>query len=192
MNIMMVVGTALVLLGTGGVGAAGIALVLLGTGGVGAAVAQAPATPDSTRADSTQESAAAGELTGDIELTRAAIQVRRQALVTAAMDLQAPEAEIFWPLYREYRVAMAKVNDRFVKLLVGYMQNYDELTDAEAARIMDEYLAIERARNGVKTKYVPRFRDKLPARKVVRFFQFDNKLDSIINADLAGVIPLAR
>jgi len=177
MNIMMV---------------AGIALVVLGTGGVGTAVAQSPATADSKATDATQDSAAAGELTGDIELTRAAIQVRRQALVTAAMDLQAQEADIFWPLYREYRLAMAKVNDRFVKLLVAYMQNYDELSDVEAARIMDEYLAIERARNGVKTKYVPRFREKLPARKVARFFQFDNKLDAIINADLASVIPLAR
>lgn len=176
---------------------AGIALVVLGTGGVKAGVAQAPPTADSKAVDSKaaegqQDSAAAGELTGDIELTRAAIQVRRQALVTAAMDLQAPEAEIFWPLYREYRLAMVKVNDRFVKLLVGYMQNYDELTDAHATRIMDEYLAIERARNGVKAKYVPRFREKLPARKVARFFQVDNKLDAIINADLASVIPLAR
>lgn len=170
---------------------AAIALAVLGTGDVGTAVAQAPA-PDSTATDSKQDSAAAGDLTGDIELTRAAVQVRRQALVTAAMDLQAPEAEIFWPLYREYRLAMATVNDRFVKLLVGYMQNYDELTDAEAARIMDEYLAIERARSGVKAEYVPRFSEKLPARKVARFFQVDNKLDAIINADLARVIPLAR
>jgi hypothetical protein len=118
--------------------------------------------------------------------------VKRQALVTAAMDLEAPEADIFWPLYREYRLEMAKVNDRFVKLLVAYMQSYDELSDAEATRLMNEYLAIERARNGVKTKYVPRFREKLPPRKVARFFQVDNKLDAIINADLASVIPLAR
>ena len=108
------------------------------------------------------------------------------------MDLQAPEADIFWPLYREYRLEMAKVNDRFVKLLVSYMQSYDELSDAQATHMMDEYLAIERARNRVKAKYVPRFREKLPARKVARFFQVDNKLDAIINADLASVIPLAR
>jgi hypothetical protein len=170
---------------------AAIALVFLGTASLRSALAQTPATPDKP-ADSKQDSAAAGELMGDIELTRAAVQVKRQALVTAAMDLQAPEADIFWPLYREYRLAMAKVNDRFVKLLVDYMKNYDELSDAQATRLMDEYLSIERARSGVKAKYVPRFREKLPARKVARFFQVDNKLDAIINADLASVIPLAR
>jgi hypothetical protein len=30
------------------------------------------------------------------------------------------------------------------------------------------------------------------ARKVMRFFQVDNKLDAIINAELAAEIPLAR
>lgn len=167
--------------------AAAIVLMILAAGGVGAASAQTPAATDSAK-----DSVATGDLIGEIELTRAAIQVRRQALVTAAMDLQAPEADIFWPLYREYRIAMAKVNDRFSKLVVTYLDQYDELTDAEAARIMDEYLGIERARTGVKAKYMPRFREKLPARKVARFFQVDNKLDAVLNAELASVIPLAR
>jgi hypothetical protein len=173
---------------------AGIALVVLGAGGVGTAWAQTPPADSKTesKTDGKMDSAAAGDLAGEIELTRAAIQVRRQALVTAAMDLQGPEADVFWPLYRDYRVAMAKVNDRFVKLVVEYMQKYDDLNDADAGRIMDEYLKIERARNGVKAKYVPLFREKLPARKVARFFQVDNKLDAIINADLANSIPLTR
>ena len=171
--------------------AAALALMILAAGGVGAASAQAPAATDSAK-DSVKDSVATGDLIGEIELTRAAIQVRRQALVTAAMDLQASEADIFWPLYREYRIAMAKVNDRFSKLVVTYLDQYDELTDAEAARIMDEYLGIERARTGVKAKYMPRFREKLPARKVARFFQVDNKLDAVLNAELASVIPLAR
>jgi hypothetical protein len=129
---------------------------------------------------------------GDVELTRAAIQVRRQALVTAAMDLEPKEEEKFWPLYREYRIAMAQVNDRLVKLVLEYLDDYDDLTDETAMRLLDEYLDVESARIGVKTKYVPRFAAVLPARKVARFFQIDNKLDAIINADLARVIPLAR
>jgi hypothetical protein len=177
--------------------ATAIALMVLGAGAIGTASAQTPAPADSktqstTDVNSKLDSSDAGELAGKIELTRAEIQVRRQALVTAAMDLQAPEADIFWPLYRDYRVAMAKVNDRYVKLLMSYLQKYDDLTDVDATRLMDEYLSIERARNGVKAKYVPLFREKLPARKVARFFQVDNKLDAIINADLASVIPLAR
>jgi hypothetical protein len=128
----------------------------------------------------------------EIELTRAAIQVRRQAIVTSVMDLQPREADAFWPLYREYRLEMAKVNDRLVKLIVRYGESYDTLSDEQAARMLDEALAIEKARTNVKTKHVSRFRKVMPARKVARFFQADNKLDVLIAADLAAVIPLAK
>ena len=153
------------------------------------ALAQAPATTPP------QESKAEDEpldMTSDIELTRAAIQVRRQALVTAAMDLDPKEAQAFWPMYREYRQAMAGVNDRFVKLLTTYLGTYDKLTDESAGKMLDEYLSIERARNSVKSKYVPRFGKLIPTRKVARFFQIENKLDAFLNADLAQMVPLAR
>lgn len=132
------------------------------------------------------------DITSEIELTRAAIQVRRQAIVTAAMDLEPKESEAFWPTYREYRADMAKVNDRYVKLLVTYVENYDSLSDQLAARIMDQYLGVERDRTSVKARYVPRFRKIMPARKVMRFFQVDNKLDALMNAELAAEVPLAR
>jgi hypothetical protein len=57
---------------------------------------------------------------------------------------------------------------------------------------MDEYLSIEKAKNNVKGKFVSRFRKILPARKAMRFFQADNKLDAVVNAQLASIIPLAR
>ena len=104
-------------------------LALASIGGVG--YAQAPATKDGAPAD------ASGDIAGEIELTRAAIQVRRQALVTAAMDLEGKEADSFWPLYRDYRLAMAKVNDRYVKLLVSYLDNYDTLSDDSAVKLMN-------------------------------------------------------
>src|SRR4029450_5088449 len=68
------------------------------------------------------------DLTRDLALTRAAVPLRRQAIVTAVMDLAPKEAEAFWPLYREYRMEMAKVGDRLSKLLVQYAGQYDTLT----------------------------------------------------------------
>jgi hypothetical protein len=161
-----------------------VVLVASGTGH-----AQTSVTPPSTDSPARETN---GDITGEIELTRSAIQVRRQALVTAAMDLQSKEAEAFWPLYRDYRLEMAKVNDRYVKLLVAYLESYDSLTDESAARLVKEYLGIERDRTKVKTNFVPRFTKVMPAKKVARFFQVDNKLDAMINADLAAMVPLIR
>jgi hypothetical protein len=87
---------------------------------------------------------------------------------------------------------MAKVGDRVSKLLVDYSGQYDTLTDEQAKKIMNEWLGIEKAKTNVKSKYVSRFEKILPARKVMRFFQADNKLDAMLNAQLASVVPLAR
>jgi hypothetical protein len=132
------------------------------------------------------------DLTSDIELTRASIELRRQAIVTAVMDLAPKEAEAFWPLYREYRLEMAKVGDRLSKLLVQYAEQYDTLTDEQASKIMSEYLSVEKAKASVKSKYMSRFQKILPARKVMRFLQADHKLDAMVNAELASIVPLAR
>jgi hypothetical protein len=61
-----------------------------------------------------------------------------------------------------------------------------------AEKLLNDYLSIEKARLDVKAKYIPRFRKVMPPKKVARFFQVDNKLDALINADLASQIPLVR
>ena len=158
----------------------------------GGVAAQQPAAPAQPGASAPQEADQDQDLTSDLALTRASIQLRRQAIVTSVMDLAPKEAEAFWPLYREYRVEMAKVGDRVSKLLVQYAGQYDTLTDEQASMIMKEWLSVEKAKNNVKDKYVSRFKKILPARKVMRFFQADNKLDAMVNAQLASIIPLAR
>jgi hypothetical protein len=149
-------------------------------------------TPVPGAPESRPEETPADVMTSDVELTRAAIQLRRQTLVTAAMDLEPREADAFWPLYRQYRLDMQKVNDRYVKLLLTYGENYDNLSDALAAQILKDYLGIEKDRTSIKARYLPRFGKVMPARKVMRFFQVDHKLDAFINAELATQIPLAR
>lgn len=170
-----------------------MALVIVGSGAGWISAQQPPTAAQPPGASAPAQPETVGEeITSDIELTRAAIQLRRQALVTAVMDLAPKEAEAFWPLYREYRMEMANVGDRLSRLLVQYSEQYDSLTDEQAVKIMDEYIGIEKAKNRVKGKFVSRFRKILPARKVMRFFQADNKLDILVNAELASIVPLAR
>jgi hypothetical protein len=155
--------------------------------------ASQPASESSTSAAATKPSdVVSSDILDEIALTRAAIQTRRQAIVTAAMDLTAPESEKFWPLYRDYRTDMAKVDDRLVDLIIVYAGNYTSMTDDVAAKLLNDYLDIERARLDVKDRHVPRFMSVLPAGKVARFFQVDNKLDKKIQAELAAEIPLTR
>ena len=153
----------------------------------------APASPSSpSSVEAGASSAVSGDILDEIALTRAAIQTRRQAIVTAVMDLTAPESQAFWPLYRDYRTDMAKVDDRLVNLIIVYAGNYDSLSDDMATKLLNDYLDIEKARLDIKSQYVPRFLGVLPVTKVARFYHVDNKLDKKIQAELAAEIPLTR
>lgn len=132
------------------------------------------------------------QIVEEIELTRAIIQAERQTIVTRAMDLTAAEAQAFWPIYREYRLEMIKVGDRLLALITTYAQNYRGLSDEMAGKLLTDYLGIEKARLQVKNKYLPRFQKVLPPKKVARYYQVENKLDVIIQAELAEDIPLVR
>jgi hypothetical protein len=128
----------------------------------------------------------------DIELTRAHIQKARQAIIADAMTLTEEESLAFWPVYRDYRVEMAHVGDRLVKVITEFVKADAALNDEQANRLMGEYLDIKAKDVSVKKKYVGVFKKLLPAPKVARFFQLENKLDAIVNYDLALTIPLAH
>ena len=83
---------------------------------------------------------------------------------------------------------------RLLALIESYAADYrgDTLTDAKAERLLAEALAIEEAEVALKKAYVPRLRQALPAIKVARYIQIENKIRAVLKYDLATQIPLAR
>ena len=64
---------------------------------------------DAPTADSTLER--------DVQIARTLNEATRQATVAANVPLTDAQARAFWPLYREYRVEVAKQNDRLSALI---------------------------------------------------------------------------
>jgi hypothetical protein len=135
---------------------------------------------------------AAAQVRSEIELTRQQIQTERQALVNAGMELTDEQADGFWPVYREYRAELAPIGDRQVKMIMGYAEKYGSVTDEYAQKMLDEHLNIQQAKLETQRKFVPRFLTVLPAMKVARFYQLENKLDAVVNYDLAMSIPVLQ
>ena len=127
-----------------------------------------------------------------IELTRQVIQTERQAIVATNLGLDEAEGAIFWPLYREYRTAVQKVLDRKVGLLKSFSEDYETLTDEQASKLLDEHLGYRGQLIKVQTSYVKKMRKVLSGKTVARFFQIENKMDAIIEYELASEIPLIR
>ena len=129
-----------------------------------------------------------------VELTRSAIQADRKAIVNEYMDLTAEESQDFWPLYKEYRTQATKLNDRLAKIILDYGDSYREqsVSDEQAEQMLSDYLILEQDRLDLQDDYVAKFQEILPPIKVTRYFQLENKLDAIVDYDLAGNIPLVE
>lgn len=130
----------------------------------------------------------------EIELTASIINLERKEIIDHNMGLSNDEERRFWSLYNDYRLTMNEVGKRRIKLITDYADSIknENLSDAEALRILKEFLSIERAKLTRREEYILKFQKILPPKKVVLFFQIENKLDAVLNFDLAKAIPLVK
>ena len=123
---------------------------------------------------------------------RAMMQAGRDEIIEFEMGLTREEAERFWPLYKSYRADVMAVRDRYAAMIGSFLQAYEagEVTDAYAEQLLNDWLQYKDDLLKVQKQHVRKFRKVLPMRKVVRFYQLENKMDAEIEAELAVFVPL--
>jgi hypothetical protein len=128
----------------------------------------------------------------NMEVLRQKIKADKKLLVAANMDLTEAEAKGFWPVYDAYQAELQTLNERIGKLIVRYADLYNAktLTDDAAKSLLDEALAIDQAEVSMRQTYVPKLSAALPATKVARYLQIENKIRAVIKYELADGIPL--
>jgi len=127
-----------------------------------------------------------------IEVMRAQIATNRQALVAENMNLTEAEAEAFWPLYREYQNERAGLADRRVAMLTEFRDNFDSLSEERAKEIINDAIKLDDDFLKLRKRHLRKFRQALGEKKTMRYFQIENKLEAIIDFELAQVVPLAE
>ncbi len=108
------------------------------------------------------------------------------------MTLTEAEAKAFWPLYDEYEGKMDRIEDRHVREIKDFADHFQNLTNADARKKLNEVMAIATARLKVQSAYIPKFRAIMDDVKVTRFFQIDNKLRALVQCQIAQIVPLAQ
>jgi len=128
----------------------------------------------------------------DIELTRDQIRTKRTEIVTEYMDLTQPESDKFWPLYRKYHADLESINPGLIQRASALDESTTPVSDKDARGLLDEYLKTQKSRVELQQKYVKQFSKVLPPRKLVRYFQLENKMDAVVNLGLAGSVPMLK
>jgi len=81
---------------------------------------------------------------------------------------------------------------RPAKLIVAYASVYQTLTDDQAAKIVVEYFDIQKSRTAILDRSMQKLAKGLPAKKVFRYLQVENKLEAIARYELAKQTPLVQ
>jgi hypothetical protein len=133
---------------------------------------------------------AAENLTDTIEIVRATYKADRQTVLAEAMHLTESESTAFWPLYRSYRADMDKFGDGLLKLVLEYADVYPNVPEKRAAEMLKEYSALEENLASKRAWYFKRAGKLLPATKVLRWAQLENRMDLVLRLQIAGAVPL--
>ncbi len=134
----------------------------------------------------------AQQATTNAEILLQKIKADKKLVVAANMDLTDTESKGFWPVYDEYQADLMALNQRIGKLVFRYADLYNNktMTDDAARTLLDEAIAIEQAEASLKQAYVPKLSAVLPATKVARYIQIENKIRALVRYELADGIPL--
>ena len=134
----------------------------------------------------------AAQVRDETVLTYDVIQSERKNIVMDALDITAEQTKALSPIYDAYLAELESLDAQLVDLIKRFLSSYKALEDPVAQQMTEEMMEIDQAELDIKKYYTRRFGEVLPARKVLRLWQIENKLDTVIDAEIARDIPLAR
>ena len=128
----------------------------------------------------------------DLRAASGVIKKQKKLYIEKMMELTPQEKEAFWPLYAEYESGLAKLRGKRIELAANFLKSQGNLSDAEALNMLTEKLRLDGDDLKFKQTYVAKFMRVLPGRKVVRFYQAENRFDTAAEAELYRNIPVIR
>jgi Spy/CpxP family protein refolding chaperone len=122
------------------------------------------------------------------------VKADKKLLVAANMELTESEAKGFWPVYEEYQKKLTAINQRIVRLIESYAEDYraNTLTDEKAKKLTDKLVAIGKAEAELQAASVPKLSKVLPPKKVTRYLQIESKIRAVVKYELAKGVPLVQ
>lgn len=125
-----------------------------------------------------------------LELSRDILKTEKKAAIAEAMQLSDEESKVFWPLYNEYQGKLYLIQNQRIDIIQKFAENFETLTDEQADELWLSSQSFASDVMKLEKTYYKKFKKIIPAGKAARFFQAENKIETLINAQLALEIPL--
>lgn len=130
----------------------------------------------------------------NMEILRDKIKADKKLVVAANLGLTEDEAKKFWPVYEAYQTELQGINKRLGEVIMSYAKDFNAntLDDAKAQKLIEDTIAVNEAEAKLQKEFAPKLSEVLPAKKVARYMQIENKIRAIGKYEIAASVPLVE
>jgi len=125
-----------------------------------------------------------------IELLRTDFKTQKVAILTEAMDFAPEQAELFWPIYREYDLALSKIGDARVALIKDYAASLEQMTEPKAKELADRSFKIEEDVIKLRRDYYKKVEKAINSSTAARFVMVERQIGMLVDLQIASDLPL--
>jgi len=128
----------------------------------------------------------------EVDLVLMSKALEKKAVVLTTMDLKGDVKEKFGKLYDEYQQKLMKQNMDQIQLIESYAKGYLNLTDEKADKLIKQWITQEESKIVLTKEYMAKFKKIMPSSDVIRYFQIEHRLQTLRDAQISTIIPLAQ
>lgn len=99
------------------------------------------------------------------------IEAMKIAFITEKLSLTSKEAQVFWPVYNEYKDARDKIRKENKELMKKCQDDKLNLSDKELEEMADKHIDLEMQEAKLSQAFHEKIKKALPIQKVVKFYR---------------------
>ncbi|MDW3095540.1 MAG: hypothetical protein R8G33_07705 [Gammaproteobacteria bacterium] len=128
----------------------------------------------------------------ELESSRIELEAKKKVQISKSLELTSEQSGPFWDVYAAYERDLAKITKESFDLIRKFSDQHQKntITEQSASNMLSAFFRLEGQKLQMKQQYLSGFKEVLPTKKVFRFYQIDNKIDSLIRCDIAKKLPL--
>lgn len=127
-----------------------------------------------------------------LKAARAELKDGKAGVYNQTMQLSNEEAQIFWPIYRDYEEELFAHGDERIAMIKTLVQalKTQTLDDSSAKKLSEEYFKLMRSRLDLIEKYHARIAKDLSPVRAAQFIQVEHRTNLMIDILVASTLPL--
>lgn len=125
------------------------------------------------------------------EMLRSDFNATKIQTINQVMKLTGPEADVFWPIYRNYEKELAAVGDEKLALIRQFVAHHQggTLNDQNAKTLAQKWLNNSQARLNLWKKYHKKLSKAVSAMRAAQFLQVENQMALFVDIGIASAMP---